>query len=699
MNFLKSIYLLLLVSLVLLNDEFVKNVNGQLDAVSAVLSVVPVTSILATAGLVGVKLAALSRLLQALGYDRAYLANGGSGTAAQPIGLQKNYSYMFPYVPGLNISVKSEANSNYHNLANEQQQQQQESVTRKTFPSMGLPGDYENQKVPFRGSETLRKIFQDSGINIRFPVRQPLGGAPAKGNAENQLKIDPKSSSKDQSFNNQPFATTPMTFNPREHNESFGNNNVHNGLQLQPSPQLSPSQSQPQPPLPPPPPESSSGSLIDHPHSHINMPYSIHIDGRQTHPHQQPPSSSNSLTEHHQGQPQQPARSHPHHPQTHNTHTDNNRGQNFQVNMPHPHYKFLKPQLQPPHQPTPGLPSTHFAPEQPPYYHTDHPTSRPSSPSSSSPSSSYTSASASSSFSISASPSVSPSSSTTPFSPFSPFSPSSPSSSTSSSPSSSTTQTVPIYHNYPIFSFPLELFSNHVPIPQHEYYYRTIFGQQQADKVDNKPPQQPSTGHLTVISRVPLLKNFDDESPDAFEEYDRFLDQASRNNCNPPNNCILPKKPIDPAIGQTPSGPSTSTNNYNNSPTTSNFMSTPTTLNSDSPPFHDDFDQLDSISNSDHPRTLFSRRRRRKRDLESITNTSKAPEATISLGDKLLGAPSMGYQQQFNFGGYTPGSYEADLEKHENNFGMPALNIYPLRKRRSVLNEKILSSIRMFESN
>lgn len=139
--------------------------NGQLEAVGAVLSVVPVTSILATAGLVGVKLAALSRLLQVLGYDQAYLANaGGTGTAAQPIGLQPHYSYMFPYVPGLNISIRDDhgpyqgGKLGGHGPA-------------KTYPAMGLPGDYELQRNPFRGSETLKDIFRNSGLSIQIPTQ------------------------------------------------------------------------------------------------------------------------------------------------------------------------------------------------------------------------------------------------------------------------------------------------------------------------------------------------------------------------------------------------------------------------------------------------------------------------------------------------------------------------------------------------
>lgn len=232
------IYLTLLVVLALLNNESTKLVHAQLEAVGAVLSVVPVTSILATAGLVGVKLAALSRLLKALGYDQAYLANaGGHGTAAAPIGLQTNYAYMFPYVPGLNISVKGESGTNYENLAQHQRDAVYSSTTRKTFPAMGLPGDYENQGKPFRGSETLREIFRDSGVQLRLPTlqqpQQNFNEGFSKGNGNSDSKIDLIGSNN--AFNNvQPSATTPI-YNPS--NENINNINDKN-QQPQPKPQL-----------------------------------------------------------------------------------------------------------------------------------------------------------------------------------------------------------------------------------------------------------------------------------------------------------------------------------------------------------------------------------------------------------------------------------------------------------------------------
>ena len=158
---------IMIVSLLLIHEPANKLVEGQLEAVGAVLSVVPVTSILATAGLVGVKLAALSRLLDMLGYDRAYMAQGGSGTAAHPIGLKTKYAYMFPYVPGVNISVHGE-----DSIGMEDTKVEPIIPQRKTYPAMGLPGNYEHQKKPFRGSDTLQKILQQAGVKVHSPSIQ-----------------------------------------------------------------------------------------------------------------------------------------------------------------------------------------------------------------------------------------------------------------------------------------------------------------------------------------------------------------------------------------------------------------------------------------------------------------------------------------------------------------------------------------------
>lgn len=200
--------------LLLCNESTTRLASGQLEAVGAVMSVVPVTNILATAGLMGVKLVAISRLLQMLGYDRAYLASGGSGSPAQPIGLQTKYAYMFPYVPGLNISVKGEHNvpfdKNMAALGPQQQLQQQpvqlpvaepvaekpqpgpdpgKGATRKTYPAMALPGDYENQVHPFRGGDMLQKIFRDAGLKIHIPTSN---GLPNRGNVPHQQPMSPQ---------------------------------------------------------------------------------------------------------------------------------------------------------------------------------------------------------------------------------------------------------------------------------------------------------------------------------------------------------------------------------------------------------------------------------------------------------------------------------------------------------------------------
>jgi hypothetical protein len=159
-------------------------VHGQLEAVGAVLSVVPVTSILATAGLVGVKLAALSRLLNILGYDRAYLAqNLGTGTAAAPIGLQTRYAYMFPYVPGLNISVKGDDSIGMPKEAVSELNEDGSKAggaggppvgsgppRRKTFPAIMLPGEYETQQKPFRGGDALKDVFNKVGLQVHIPT-------------------------------------------------------------------------------------------------------------------------------------------------------------------------------------------------------------------------------------------------------------------------------------------------------------------------------------------------------------------------------------------------------------------------------------------------------------------------------------------------------------------------------------------------
>lgn len=342
---------MLLVVLVLLNDDSTKLVNGQLEAVGAVLSVVPVTSILATAGLVGVKLAALSRLLKVLGYDQAYLANvGGHGTAAAPIGLQTNYAYMFPYVPGLNISVKGESGTNFENLAAHQRDAALYSATtRKTFPAMGLPGDYENQNRPFRGSETLREIFRDSGVQMRFPTfqqqqQQNINGAFPKGNGNSNSIVDPTGSNVD--FDNvQPSATTPIYHTPNE--------NVNKILDdIQKPPQLPPKPPQQPPQLQLSPQQSNIPQHSNHPAPVAVVPSSsstsLNLPVQPKHPDdlgwpQQPPANRNNEQAANQqpsssnirvpGQPDQPQQQAPptlpaNHPQQHQAHSSSSHQSN-----------------------------------------------------------------------------------------------------------------------------------------------------------------------------------------------------------------------------------------------------------------------------------------------------------------------------------------------------------------------------------
>lgn len=258
-------------------------VEGQLEAVGAVLSVVPVTSILATAGLVGVKLAALSRLLQVLGYDQAYLANAdGTGTAAQPIGLQSHYSYMFPYVPGLNISLR-EDHDRY---------QGSRLGPAKTYPAMGLPGDYELEHGPFRGSEMLKDIFRNSGLNAPIHQQQyqvkgknPYMTRPSKVSSPSPYYANNLADNKRPQLrpvaaiiplriqnNNQPIQTpSPQGLtisNQPDTNISPTNlaNNAFNRIETQPPPSPSPlaqPQPQPQPQSPMSPLQHASVPILD----------------------------------------------------------------------------------------------------------------------------------------------------------------------------------------------------------------------------------------------------------------------------------------------------------------------------------------------------------------------------------------------------------------------------------------------------
>lgn len=266
------------------NEPSSKLAAGQLEAVGAVLSVVPVTSILATAGLVGVKLAALSRLLQALGYDRAYLAQGGSGTAAQPIGLQTNYAYMFPYVPGLNISVKGEHGTNYRNPALQAHDGNKGGSGRKTYPAMGLPGDYEGQSKPFRGSETLREIFKNAGIQMHLPsgqqqqqIQQQLQ-IPPQGKHDHPNRIE--SESKRPQSKSQQSAPVSVQANTQTDHHQF---NVHHHGHQQP-----------------PPPSNLQNLNNNAPTAASNPPLELPTSPSMSADHQLPPSSANLAANHHQ---------------------------------------------------------------------------------------------------------------------------------------------------------------------------------------------------------------------------------------------------------------------------------------------------------------------------------------------------------------------------------------------------------------
>jgi hypothetical protein len=304
----------------LIHEPSNKLVHGQLEAVGAVLSVVPVTSILATAGLVGVKLAALSRLLDILGYDRAYLAqNLGTGTAAAPIGLQTRYAYMFPYVPGLNISVKGDDSIGMPKETLAEMDENGAKVTpttsgsggtgdsssgggggqanRKVYPSMSLPADYEHQRRPFRGSEALRDIFRKAGLQANIPTTtQQL-------QLQQQFNLPPQGKDQNELVQHQPLnvhhLSTPSNLNDNDPNRNDAqqlhshvlqqptykdqlpttndnNNNQQQQQQQQPPPPPPPPQQQPQPPPP------SPQQLLPPPNQ------------QQPHPQQPPPAQNNA---------------------------------------------------------------------------------------------------------------------------------------------------------------------------------------------------------------------------------------------------------------------------------------------------------------------------------------------------------------------------------------------------------------------
>lgn len=577
-NSFRLIYLILLAVLVLLNNESTRLVNGQLEAVGAVLSVVPVTSILATAGLVGVKLAALSRLLKVLGYDQAYLANiGGHGTAAAPIGLQTNYAYMFPYVPGLNISVKGESGTNYENLAQHQREAAQTSVTRKTFPAMALPGDYESQNRPFRGSESLRDIFKDAGVQVKFPTlqqQQSFNGGFPKGNGNSNSNIDPSGSNND--FDNvQPSATTPI-YRPTNENLNNINNNNNQPSNLQPNLQsnLQPNM---QPILQP--------NLQPNPQPNLQPPYqqpNTNPQSNQPVPIDVPLSSSNSLIN-----PVLPSEPNP--PDNMGWPTRQSSNQNQQpANHPPSSSNFPIP-VQPDqhhHQPAPIPAERPHHQQQPP---------QPQSP---------------------------------------PSHPSSQSSQVSNS----------LFH----------------PVPQHVYFNHDTLERSRPGPI--KPEPLPSGSLIRVPERVPTQPQPQPQphsppsqpqlqpqpQPTSFEDYERQI-FGSGGTSNNLSGGLTVMNGSDHGLSP--------------ADITTNIVPLPYSTEGP-PPFHDDM----------HHNELLRVFRRKRRDV--LNQLGREAPAT-SLGDKILAA-----------------GMQHPVDQPRDTFGMPAVNINPMRRRRRKrsLTMKILSA-------
>lgn len=165
-----SCILILALVIISINNLCIRQVECQLEPIGAVLTVVPVTSILATAGLHALKLQALSHLLKMFGYDQSYVAKAsGKGTAENPIGYQENLNYLLPYVPMLNISVKEE-----HLTPEEVREMDKQAV--KTHPAMMLPGDYESIKS-YRDVD-IEGILRKAGIKRQPQIIQVVKNQP-----------------------------------------------------------------------------------------------------------------------------------------------------------------------------------------------------------------------------------------------------------------------------------------------------------------------------------------------------------------------------------------------------------------------------------------------------------------------------------------------------------------------------------------
>lgn len=576
----RFIYLLVPVCLVLLDCSLIRPVDGQLDAMGAVLSVVPMGSIITTAGLVGLKLAALSRLLQVLGYDQAYLANGGAGTAAEPIGLQTEYSYILPYVPGLNISVKGEHGASHQNNRLSGGQKEvlsgpHTAVTRKTYPAMGLPGDYENQRRPFRGSDTLREIFRNAGVKMaQFPTQNQIEQQQLvnlKGNSQFKHVEGPQAAHPSENLVNQPSVALKP---PYGGSVISSNNNYHHQSSLDTI------EHKPTSPIP----QQSSNIMND---AAIGASMSL------------PPPSLSSFGPP-PSQPQQPATPNP---------TPVQPVTDPQANLPptssgsQAPVQPGPPQAQTPPNPHFRHPQTHILSQNSQVSSVNNqPPLRPSSGFSEAP----------------ASVQPVPAGSAAP--------PNDPSSQVSQRPQQPVFRPAPAHAARPAFPFH--------PVPQHQYFFNRLMETRLDRKpieglIETTPPL--ASGQLT---RLPESQPASPQSrpPATFEDYDRIL------------------------FGSNGAASDTATN----------FAPLPFVLNENSPPFHDDLEQ------NEFTRTMHGRRRRKRRAIPDL-GPSSAPEAPAS-GPSLAREFMQGQQE----------SKTAQSQHQRQNFGMPAVNIHPFRKKRSL---------------
>lgn len=193
----RYIYLLALIAILLLGDgKSTKRVAGQMDAISAVMSVVPVASILTTAGLVGVKLAALSKLLDMMGINHASLGNAPSPPTT---GQRPDYVYTLPvHLPGLNIQVSQQGSFKHQEMGGNRRPQSSQSSQgsqaprRKVYPAMIVPADYESIKRPFQGMAELREIFERAGLSMIQSKERPNSIVIVKPQALQQEQQQPQ---------------------------------------------------------------------------------------------------------------------------------------------------------------------------------------------------------------------------------------------------------------------------------------------------------------------------------------------------------------------------------------------------------------------------------------------------------------------------------------------------------------------------